>query len=51
MCPPLIAVSKLILGCMSYGDPEWSSWVLPEEEAFEHIKYAYVLKYLAYDFF
>ena len=29
---------------MSYGSPEWQSWVLPEEEAIKHIKYAYVLK-------
>lgn len=26
-------VSRLCLGMMSYGDPGWRSWVLPEEEA------------------
>lgn len=35
-------VSKLILGCMSYGTPEWRPWVLPYEKAVEHIKFAYV---------
>ncbi|KAI0713889.1 Aldo/keto reductase [Earliella scabrosa] len=36
-----LKVSKIILGCMSYGSPEWQSWVLPEEEAIKHIKFAY----------
>ncbi|KAF7333411.1 Aldo-ket-red domain-containing protein [Mycena venus] len=37
-----LKVSKIILGCMSYGHPEWSgNWVLPEEEASKHIKAAY----------
>ncbi|KAJ7660247.1 NADP-dependent oxidoreductase domain-containing protein [Mycena polygramma] len=36
-----LKVSRIILGCMSYGDPKWASWVLPEEEAFKHIKAAY----------
>ncbi|PIL33275.1 transporter [Ganoderma sinense ZZ0214-1] len=36
-----LKVSKIILGCMSYGDPRWQEWVLPEEEAIKHIKYAY----------
>ena len=35
-----LKVSKIILGCMSYGSPEWQNWVLPEEEAIKHIKYA-----------
>ncbi len=35
-------MSRIILGCMSYGDPRWSAWVLPEEEAVKHIKFAYV---------
>jgi len=26
---------------MSYGSPEWQKWVLPEEQAIEHIKFAY----------
>lgn len=36
-----LKVSKIILGCMSYGSPAWQGWVLPEEEAIKHIKYAY----------
>ncbi|KAI0760956.1 Aldo/keto reductase [Trametes elegans] len=36
-----LKVSKIILGCMSYGSPEWQAWVLPEKEGIEHIKYAY----------
>jgi aryl-alcohol dehydrogenase-like predicted oxidoreductase len=26
-----VTVSRLCLGCMSYGDPSWRSWVLEEE--------------------
>jgi aryl-alcohol dehydrogenase-like predicted oxidoreductase len=28
-----LKVSKIILGCMSYGSPEWhgQSWILPEK--------------------
>ncbi|KAH9857683.1 Aldo/keto reductase [Lenzites betulinus] len=36
-----LKVSKFILGCMSYGSPEWQEWVLGEEEAIKHIKFAY----------
>ncbi|KAM5541952.1 hypothetical protein V8D89_004262 [Ganoderma adspersum] len=36
-----LKISKIILGCMSYGDPRWQEWVLPEEEAIKHIKFAY----------
>ncbi|KAI0737387.1 Aldo/keto reductase [Daedaleopsis nitida] len=36
-----LKVSKIILGCMSYGSPDWQGWVLPEEEAIKHIQYAY----------
>lgn len=36
-----LKVSKIILGCMSYGTPDWQSWVLPEEEGIKHIKAAY----------
>ena len=28
-----LVVSRLALGCMSYGDPRWRPWVLAEEEA------------------
>ncbi|KAG8989526.1 hypothetical protein FRB93_003590 [Tulasnella sp. JGI-2019a] len=27
-----LKVSKLILGCMSYGIPKWETWVLDEVE-------------------
>ncbi|KAG2015689.1 hypothetical protein CC2G_008934 [Coprinopsis cinerea AmutBmut pab1-1] len=36
-----LKVSKIILGTMSYGSPEWQKWVLGEEEGIQHIKYAY----------
>ncbi|KAJ6502454.1 NADP-dependent oxidoreductase domain-containing protein [Mycena sanguinolenta] len=36
-----LKVSRIILGCMSYGSPEWQSWVLEEEEGMKHIKAAY----------
>ncbi|WWC85181.1 uncharacterized protein L201_000039 [Kwoniella dendrophila CBS 6074] len=36
-----LKVSKLILGCMSYGTPEWQEWVLDEKASIEHIKFAY----------
>ncbi|KAJ6624048.1 NADP-dependent oxidoreductase domain-containing protein [Mycena sp. CBHHK59/15] len=37
-----LKVSKIILGCMSYGNPGWfGNWVLPEEEGSKHIKAAY----------
>jgi 1-deoxyxylulose-5-phosphate synthase len=28
-----LRVSRICLGCMSYGDPGWRDWVLPEEKA------------------
>jgi aryl-alcohol dehydrogenase-like predicted oxidoreductase len=37
-----LKVSRLILGCMSYGTPEWQPWVLGEEEGIAQIKFAYV---------
>jgi len=36
-----LKVSKIILGCMSYGSSEWQGWVLHEEEGIKHIKAAY----------
>ncbi|WVN90348.1 uncharacterized protein L203_105584 [Cryptococcus depauperatus CBS 7841] len=36
-----LKVSSIILGCLSYGDPVWSEWILGEKEGIEHIKYAY----------
>ncbi len=28
-----LKVSRICLGCMSYGDPDWREWVLPEKDA------------------
>lgn len=28
-----VTVSRLCFGCMSYGDPQWRPWVLPEDQA------------------
>ncbi|KAJ7439991.1 aryl-alcohol dehydrogenase [Mycena latifolia] len=38
-----LKVSKIILDCMSYGSPEWhgQSWILPEKDGIEQIKFAY----------
>jgi hypothetical protein len=36
-----LKISKIVLGCMSYGNPKWGgSWVLEEEEASKQIKAA-----------
>ncbi|KAI0648545.1 aryl-alcohol dehydrogenase [Trametes meyenii] len=35
-----LKVSKIILGTMQYGHTGWQDWVLGEEEAIEHIKFA-----------
>ncbi|KIK57926.1 hypothetical protein GYMLUDRAFT_45734 [Collybiopsis luxurians FD-317 M1] len=44
-----LKVSRLILGCMTYGSPEWQNWVLPEEEGIKHIKAAYDYGINAFD--
>ncbi|WFD04490.1 hypothetical protein MOBT1_003200 [Malassezia obtusa] len=36
-----LKVSKVILGCMSYGTPEWQPWVLNEEESLPLFERAY----------
>ncbi|KAF8176732.1 Aldo/keto reductase [Mycena galopus ATCC 62051] len=37
-----LKISKIILGCMSYGNPKWNgNWVLEEEESLKQIKAAY----------
>ncbi|KAI0365117.1 Aldo/keto reductase [Pilatotrama ljubarskyi] len=36
-----LKVSKTILGTMQYGHTGWADWVLGEDEAIEHIKFAY----------
>ncbi|GAA5978868.1 hypothetical protein JCM11641_003596 [Rhodosporidiobolus odoratus] len=38
-----LKVSKIILGCMSYGNSNWAEWVLEEDKAMEHFKLAYEL--------
>jgi aryl-alcohol dehydrogenase (NADP+) len=35
-----LQVSRICLGCMSYGTPEWRDWVLPEEESRPFIRRA-----------
>ncbi|KAI0050650.1 aryl-alcohol dehydrogenase [Auriscalpium vulgare] len=36
-----LKVSRIILGCMSYGSTAWMPWLLGEEEGIKHIKAAY----------
>lgn len=36
-----LKISKIILGGMSYGSPEWQGWVLDEEKALPLIEHAY----------
>lgn len=31
-----LKVSKVIVGAMSYGSPDWQGWVLDEEQYVEH---------------
>jgi len=44
-----LKVSKVILGCMSYGSSKWLDWVLDEEDGIEHIKTAYDMGVNAFD--
>ncbi|KAF5346400.1 hypothetical protein D9758_012750 [Tetrapyrgos nigripes] len=44
-----LKISKIVLGCMSYGDPNWLSWVLGEEEGIKQIKTAYDAGINAFD--
>ncbi|KAG8882414.1 hypothetical protein FRB98_003720 [Tulasnella sp. 332] len=44
-----LKVSRVILGCMSYGSSNWQNWVLDEKEGIEHIKLAYDLGINAFD--
>jgi aryl-alcohol dehydrogenase-like predicted oxidoreductase len=34
-------VSPLCFGCMTYGDPKWREWVLPEEQSMPFYRRAY----------
>ena len=36
-----LEVSRICLGCMTYGDPDWRPWTLGEEEAREHFSGAF----------
>ncbi|KAL9061277.1 MAG: hypothetical protein Q9162_000151 [Coniocarpon cinnabarinum] len=36
-----LKVSKVILGAMSYGNPKWQGWVLPEDQSLPLLKHAY----------
>ncbi|TFY66862.1 hypothetical protein EVG20_g4225 [Dentipellis fragilis] len=44
-----LKVSRIILGCMSYGTSSWQDWVLDEEESMKHIKAAYDLGIQTFD--
>ncbi|KAF7375093.1 Aldo/keto reductase [Mycena sanguinolenta] len=44
-----LKVSKIILGCMGYGSPEWHPWILGEQECIEHVKAAYDLGINTFD--
>ncbi|CAE6404697.1 unnamed protein product [Rhizoctonia solani] len=44
-----LKVSRIILGTMSYGSPEWQKWVLDEEESIKHIKLAYEMGIQTFD--
>lgn len=35
-----LEISRLCLGCMTYGDPAWRSWILDEEAARPHFEKA-----------
>ena len=36
-----LKISKVILGAMSYGTPEWQDWVLDEEHSLPLLEHAY----------
>ncbi|KAI0628904.1 Aldo/keto reductase [Trametes polyzona] len=44
-----LKVSRIILGCMSYGSPKWQNWVLLEDEAVKHIKFAFEHEITTFD--
>ena len=44
-----LEVSRLCLGCMSYGDPGWRPWILSEDKAREHFKRAFELGFNFFD--
>ena len=44
-----LEVSRLCLGCMTYGDPNWRPWILGEDEARTHFKRALELGFNFFD--
>ncbi|KAF9069368.1 aryl-alcohol dehydrogenase [Rhodocollybia butyracea] len=44
-----LKVSRIVLGLMSYGSPQWQPWILGEEEGIKHIKAAYDAGINAFD--
>lgn len=36
-----LKISKVILGAMSYGSPEWQGWILDEEASLPLLEHAY----------
>jgi aryl-alcohol dehydrogenase-like predicted oxidoreductase len=44
-----LEVSRLCLGCMTYGDPGWRPWILPEKEARVHLSRALELGFNFFD--
>jgi len=44
-----LEVSRLCLGCMTYGDPGWRPWILPEKEARAHFARAIELGFNFFD--
>jgi aryl-alcohol dehydrogenase-like predicted oxidoreductase len=44
-----IEVSRICLGCMSFGDPDWRGWVLPPEDGHELVERALELGITFFD--
>jgi len=44
-----LEVSRLCLGCMTYGDPGWRPWILPEKDARGHFARAIELGFNFFD--
>ncbi len=44
-----LEVSRLCLGMMTYGDPNWRPWILGEDEARKHLKKAFELGFNFFD--
>jgi hypothetical protein len=44
-----LKVSRIILGCMTYGDVRWQPWALDKKARIEHIKAAYDAGINAFD--